>query len=460
MFNGRKRFLHYLLTTQLMVLPLAALAGVLYATVFAAPLLRPVLYMAAMGGVIAVIAVTKNYFVFINPIVKLSTAIAAMSDGNLSQRFESTGKDEMALLTANLNRFVAQLYHTVHQVATNARDLQTHSHTLIGSAGTINKSIAQVDLHTTSVSTTATRLNGQLAETAESVRTITTHIQQLHQHSTTIVNDIERAHAGALRSQENVSSVAIATEQMSATVGEIANNAEQARQRTENAVQSVQSAQNSVDELGAAAAQIDKIIDVIVEIAEQTKLLALNATIEAARAGEAGKGFAVVAAEVKQLATQTNSATDDIRLKISSMQSSTHNTIAEINHISGVITSVDDIVSSIAASVEEQSVTTRDISNTIGNVATIVAEMAALTGRVKQKTTELAQLGSTTSHAMERVAAVVDETVQTSQAIGEVINQAVHATQAMLSATTDMQSQSQRMDTMSVQQAELVSRYR
>jgi methyl-accepting chemotaxis protein len=221
----------------------------------------------------------------------------------------------------------------------------------------------------------------------------------------------------------------------------------------------VQSAQSSVDELGAAAAQIDKIITVIVEIAEQTKLLALNATIEAARAGEAGKGFAVVAAEVKQLATQTNNATDDIRLKISSMQSSTNNTIGEIKHISGVITSVDEIVSSIAASVEEQSVTTRDISCTIGNVATIVAEMSTLTGSVKQKSEELARLSSSTSLAMGAVGSVVAEAVETSYSIGEVVSQALHATQAMVQATGEMESEFKHMDTMSVQQTELVSRY-
>jgi methyl-accepting chemotaxis protein len=104
-------------------------------------------------------------------------------------------------------------------------------------------------------------------------------------------------------------------------------------------------------------------------------------------------------------------------------------------------------------------VTTRDISCTIGNVATIVAEMSTLTGSVKQKSEELARLSSSTSLAMGAVGSVVAEAVETSYSIGEVVSKALHATQAMVQATAEMEREFKHMDTMSVQQAELVSRY-
>ncbi len=179
----------------------------------------------------------------------------------------------------------------------------------------------------------------------------------------------------AIQSKENISAVATATEEMSSTVAEIAQNSEQARKVATNAVQSVSTASSKVSELGKAAREISKVIETIVEIAEQTKLLALNATIEAARAGEAGKGFAVVASEVKELAKQTNSATEDIRRKIEAIQNSTECTVAEIAAIDSVINEVNEIVATIATAVQEQSVTTRDIAGNVAQAASGVSDM-------------------------------------------------------------------------------------
>jgi len=176
------------------------------------------------------------------------------------------------------------------------------------------------------------------------------------------------------QSTTNLNHVADSTREMTSTVGEIAQNAEKARAVTHNAVISVKVTSDSVKELGAAAKDINKVIDMIVEVAEQTKLLALNATIEAARAGDAGKGFAVVANEVKELAKQTNTATDDIRQKIEAIQLTTSQTISQIGEISTVITNVNEIVTNIATSVEEQTIVTKSIAQNIGHAIVGVNE--------------------------------------------------------------------------------------
>ncbi|MCK9295638.1 MAG: methyl-accepting chemotaxis protein [Desulfobulbaceae bacterium] len=165
----------------------------------------------------------------------------------------------------------------------------------------------------------------------------------------------------ASESAAQVGMIIGATKKMSDTFTNIAISAEKARGVAGAAVANVNAASNRVDELGAAALEINKVTDVIVEIAEQTKLLALNATIEAARAGEAGKGFAVVANEVKELALQTNNAIAEICNKVEAMQLSTDNTIAEIGAINQTIKAVNEIVVTIAGAVDEQSIPTKDV---------------------------------------------------------------------------------------------------
>jgi len=190
-----------------------------------------------------------------------------------------------------------------------------------------------------------------------------------------LATTMARISENAEHSQSSINNVASATEEMSATVSDIAQNAEKAQKVSENAVHSVSEASKKVAELGVAAREINKVIETIVEIAEQTKLLALNATIEAARAGEAGKGFAVVASEVKDLAKQTNGATEDISLKISAIQNSSESTIAEIEKISKVINEVNDFATTIAATTEEQSGTAQSMASSIAEISEGIREM-------------------------------------------------------------------------------------
>ena len=174
----------------------------------------------------------------------------------------------------------------------------------------------------------------------------------------------------------NVQTVASGAEQMGSSIREIAKNASDAARVATQAVRVAEDTNATVAKLGDSSAEIGKVVKLITTIAEQTNLLALNATIEAARAGDAGRGFAVVANEVKELARETAKATDDISRRVDAIQRDTKGAVDSIRQISAIIKQINDIQSTIASAVEEQTATTGEIGRSMADAAKGSAEIA------------------------------------------------------------------------------------
>ena len=175
----------------------------------------------------------------------------------------------------------------------------------------------------------------------------------------------------------NVQTVAAAAEELTASIREIAKNAGDAARVATTAAEVAKSTNATIEKLGESSLEIGKVIKVITSIAQQTNLLALNATIEAARAGEAGKGFAVVAEEVKDLARETATASEDIGRKIEVIQADTSGAVEAIVSISEIIGNINDIQQTIASAVEQQTATTNEIARNVTAAARGATDIAA-----------------------------------------------------------------------------------
>ncbi|SFG64268.1 methyl-accepting chemotaxis protein [Methylobacterium gossipiicola] len=203
--------------------------------------------------------------------------------------------------------------------------------------------------------------------------------QTLSATATQTANQSATVATTASEAATNVTMVATAAEELSASVREIGRQVAGSTTLAQGAVQQADRTASLVETLSQAAARIGDVVALISSIAGQTNLLALNATIEAARAGDAGRGFAVVAAEVKELATQTARATEEISGQIAQIQTATGQAVSAIADITTRIREIDTVTTGIAAAVDEQGGATQEI---VRNVAEAAAGTDAVTSHI------------------------------------------------------------------------------
>ena len=332
-------------------------------------------YAAILGIAIVftlfVIIKTSLYIVRGLRMVATSMRDIAQGEGDLTKRLDVSGRDEIGEIASWFNVFVEKIQSVVQDIAGNATMLASSS---------------------TGLSAIASQMASGARNIAQKAHTVAAAAEESSANTVSIAKGMEQATG-------NLGSVASATEEMSATIGEIASSSERARATSSEAISQTQRVSGLMQNLGLAAQDIGKVTETISSISDQTKLLALNATIEAARAGSTGKGFAVVANEIKDLAEHANAATEEIKEKISGMQRATDAAAADMKRIVGVINEVGEIITTIAAAIEEQSVVTRDVAANISQASLGVSdsnEGVAQTATVSQSIAqEIADVNAT-----------------------------------------------------------------
>jgi methyl-accepting chemotaxis protein len=288
-----------------------------------------------------------------SPLKEAVEMMKHVASGDLTRRLKVGSGDEVGQTARHFNQVADTLQGVIKHLAQNAGLLSSSSESL-------------------------TYVSDNLALGAEDT---STQARELTEHSNVVQGNMNHIAAAASQLKSDVDSTSAAIEEMTASIADIAKSAADSATTARSASSLAVETGQSVNSLQQSAREIDRVVEVIVEIAEQTKLLALNATIEAARAGDAGKGFAVVASEVKALAGQTAQSTGDIRARIEAIQDNTIQAVSAIEEIVLVIGKVDQEVQNIATAVEQQSLTTNDIARSMSQAAVAASEVSVSTDR-------------------------------------------------------------------------------
>jgi methyl-accepting chemotaxis protein len=303
----------------------------------------------------------------VGPLARVVQIADRVADGDLSQRIEILTKDEVGQTSGALNKAFANMASAIKTIAENS--------------GLLKKASEEM-----------TSVSHQMAASAEETSA-----------QATVVS------ASAEQVNRNIETVATGIEEMTASIREISDNAHDAARVATEAVDVAETTAKTIAKLDESSARISDVTKAITSISEQTNLLALNATIEAARAGESGKGFAVVANEVKELARETASATEEIGTRIEAIQNDTQNAVAAIGQIGAIVKRIYEIQNAIASAVEEQTATTNEISRSVTEVATGSSDIASTISGVATATHETASGASSTQQAAQELSKMAVE---------------------------------------------------
>jgi methyl-accepting chemotaxis protein len=308
-----------------------------------------------VGGMVVLVLIGAAAFSMLNvarPIRRIGDVLLELAKGNtgmeipFAARLDEIGDAARAAQTFRDNVVEQQRLAEQVRLAAEQRDAQArHTEAAVESFRVI-----------------ADQLLGSVGENASVMR-------DTAQVLTGVAGDANtQAVSAAAASEEtasNVQTVAAATEELATAIKEIGARVEQATQVVREAGSTTDRSAAEIEALASAGQRIGDVVGLIQAIAAQTNLLALNATIEAARAGEAGRGFAVVASEVKNLASQTANATEEIAQQVAGIQSSTRSAVEAVREVALAMRQIDEVTTAIAGAVEEQGAATREISQNV-----------------------------------------------------------------------------------------------
>ena len=361
--------------------------------------------------IVAIVAYFLAKFV-IKHIADVIQLMRKVAEGNLTERLDVHGTDELATVKLNINQ-------------------------MLDSFSNLVKKISSVITQVTTSTNELTQISDDSAKTSQS---ITHSVKDVLQNS-------ETQYHSSVETSKATEDMAISVQEIAESAGLVATSSKDVSKEVHTGYEDTQTAIKQMDVVGASVQQsteiihslkdqsqeVNKIILLISEIAEQTNLLALNASIEAARAGEHGKGFTVVANEVKKLAVQTSEATVDIRNIIDEIIASTEDASNSME------AGLQDVQTGIAE-VEKIGQLFNTVLNAFEHVNQQINQVSSQTEQISAGTEEVASAAQEVSDVFKHTLNELEEVNDSVDQQNESVSHIHHATQSLSEMANELET--------------------
>lgn len=344
----------------------------------------PLIILLCIFIVILALYILKRVMEPISNLANLSKEVAA---GDLLTECDLNGTKEINQIGDDFNQMVKSLKHLVKSIQSNSDHLKIASITL-------DEMSTTAEITSKDISKAMDEIASGSVEQASKTEDILTHVKKLDEKMSELTAELHETNKAL-----EISEKALINGN---------NDTKELKNSTQDQSQLIGEAVKEVSELSVYVSNVDKIIEAISDIANQTSLLALNASIEAARAGESGKGFAVVAEEVGKLANESQTSTNQISLILNNIRK-------KANLTTNLMNSINDSMDIQTSTVNETLRIFNDITNADKKIADNIKSFNNLIQYIKEFSDELLQLIETLASSAEESAAVAEEVTASSE---------------------------------------------